>query len=205
MTISGGEVYGVTGGVQMCAGTLNVTGGTISATGNGDVSGKTGDGSIPDGAAVSIVNRAYPAGAPTMTISGGTFTSAAGVGAVQAYGWKNNSQQTWDKPNASVSGGTFSSAVKEEYCATGYIPTANADGTYGVKEGVYVAKVDNVKYETLQAAINAAKRNATVTMLANTRENVTISTPYLTLDLNGFTLNGGAEKGKPALTVTARD
>ena len=204
VTISGGEVYGVTGGVQMCAGTLNVTGGTISATGNGDVSGKTGDGSIPDGAAVSIVNRAYPAGAPTMTISGGTFTSAAGVGAVQAYGWKNNSQQTWDKPNASVSGGTFSSAVKEEYCASGYIPTANADGTYGVKEGVYVAKVDNVKYETLQAAINAAKRNATVTMLANTRENVTISTPYLTLDLNGFTLNGGTEKGKPALTVTAR-
>lgn len=204
VTISGGEVYGVTGGVQMCAGTLNVTGGTISATGNGDVSGKTGDGSIPDGAAVSIVNRAYPAGAPTMTISGGTFTSADGVGAVQAYGWKNNSQQTWDKPNASVSGGTFSSAVKEEYCATGYIPTANADGTFGVKEGVYVAKVDNVKYETLQAAINAAKRNATVTMLANTRENVTISTPYLTLDLNGFTLNGGTEKGKPALTVTAR-
>ena len=204
VTISGGEVYGVTGGVQMCAGTLNVTGGTISATGNGDVSGKTGDGSIPDGAAVSIVNRAYPAGAPTMTISGGTFTSADGVGAVQAYGWKNNSQQTWDKPNTSVSGGTFSSAVKEEYCATGYIPTANADGTFGVKEGVYVAKVDNVKYETLQAAIDAAKRNATVTMLANTRENVTISTPYLTLDLNGFTLNGGTEKGKPALTVTAR-
>ena len=204
VTISGGEVYGVTGGVQMCAGTLNVTGGTISATGNGDVSGKTGDGSIPDGAAVSIVNRAYPAGAPTMTISGGTFTSADGVGAVQAYGWKNNSQQTWDKPNASVSGGTFSSAVKEEYCATGYIPVANGDGTHTVKEGVYVAKVDNVKYETLQAAINAAKRNATVTMLANTRENVTISTPYLTLDLNGFTLNGGTEKGKPALTVTAR-
>ena len=167
VTISGGEVYGVTGGVQMCAGTLNVTGGTISATGNGDVSGKTGDGSIPDGAAVSIVNRAYPAGAPTMTISGGTFTSAAGVGAVQAYGWKNNSQQTWDKPNASVSGGTFSSAVKEEYCATGYIPKDNGDGTYGVKEGVYVAKVDNVKYETLQAAIDAAKGNSTVRLLAN--------------------------------------
>ena len=169
VTISGGEVYGVTGGVQMCAGTLNVTGGTISATGNGDVSGKTGDGSIPDGAAVSIVNRAYPAGAPTMTISGGTFTSAAGVGAVQAYGWKNNSQQTWDKPNAAVSGGTFSSAVKEEYCATGYIPTANADGTYGVKEGQYVAYVGNStnKFETLQAAIDAAKDNQTVRLLAD--------------------------------------
>ena len=167
VTISGGEVYGVTGGVQMCAGTLNVTGGTISATGNGDVSGKTGDGSIPDGAAVSIVNRAYPAGAPTMTISGGTFTSAAGVGAVQAYGWKNDSQQTWDKPNASVSGGTFSSAVPENCCATGYIPKDNGDGTYGVKEGVYVAQIRDVKYETLQAAIDAAKGGSTVRLLAD--------------------------------------
>ena len=67
-----------------------------------------------------------------------------------------------------------------------------------------VASVGSKQYGSLQAAINAAKRNATVTMLANTRENVTISTPYLTLDLNGFTLNGGTEKGKPALTVTAR-
>ena len=185
VTISGGEVYGVTGGVQMCAGTLNVTGGTISATGNGDVSGKTGDGSIPDGAAVSIVNRAYPAGAPTMTISGGTFTSADGVGAVQAYGWKNNSQQTWDKPNASVSGGTFSSAVKEEYCATGYIPTANADGTFGVKEGVYVAKVNNVKYETLQAAIDAAKGGSTVRLLADVTLTETAVFPAgKTVDLN---------------------
>ena len=202
VTISGGEVYGVTGGVQMCAGTLNVTGGTISATGNGDVSGKTGDGSIPDGAAVSIVNRAYPAGAPTMTISGGTFTSAAGVGAVQAYGWKNNSQQTWDKPNASVSGGTFTSAVPENYCAEGFIPTKNTDNTYTVKQVVYVAETNNVKYETLQAAIDAATRNQTVTMLANTEENVTID-KALTLDLNGFTLNGSTGERKPALTVTA--
>ncbi len=41
-------------------------------------------------------------------------------------------------------------------------------------------------------------------LLADTKENVTISTPYVTLDLNGHTLNGGTEKSKPALTVTAR-
>lgn len=192
VTISGGEVYGVTGGVQMCAGTLNVTGGTISATGNGDVSGKTGDGSIPDGAAVSIVNRAYPAGAPTMTISGGTFTSADGVGAVQAYGWKNNSQQTWDKPNASVSGGTFSSAVKEEYCATGYIPKDNGDGTYGVKAGVYVAEVNGVAYATLSEAIAAAKDGDTVKLLRdiNTPEISYMISKSLTIDLNGMTVTG---------------
>lgn len=185
VTISGGEVYGVTGGVQMCAGTLNVTGGTISATGNGDVSGKTGDGSIPDGAAVSIVNRAYPAGAPTMTISGGTFTSAAGVGAVQAYGWKNNSQQTWDKPNASVSGGTFSSAVDADLCKTGYAPTVNEDGTYTVTK-VKVAEVNSTQYDTLEAAIAAAKTGNTVKLLADVEQNARlVIDKSITLDLNG--------------------
>ena len=67
-----------------------------------------------------------------------------------------------------------------------------------------VAEVNGKTYPSLQDAINAASRNATVKLLADTKENVTISTPYVTLDLNGYTLNGGTEKGKPALTVTAR-
>lgn len=41
-------------------------------------------------------------------------------------------------------------------------------------------------------------------LLADTKENVTISTPYVTLDLNGHTLNGSTGERKPALTVTAR-
>ena len=79
-----------------------------------------------------------------------------------------------------------------------------SEGTSSETGTTYVAKVGNVKYEKLQEAINAAGRKATVTMLADTRENVTISTSYLTLDLNGHTLNGGTVAGKPALTVTAR-
>lgn len=67
-----------------------------------------------------------------------------------------------------------------------------------------IAEVNGKTYASLQDAIDAASRNATVKLLANTKENVTISTPYVTLDLNGYTLNGGTEKGKPALTVTAR-
>ena len=133
--------------------------------------------------------------APTLAINGGNLN---------VTNWRITSAAASVGAKPSVSGGTFSSAVPAEYCAEGFIPVKNADGTYGVKAGAYVAQIGDVKYETLQAAIDAAKRNATVTMLANTRENVTISTPYLTLDLNGFTLNGGTEKGKPALTVTAR-
>ena len=67
-----------------------------------------------------------------------------------------------------------------------------------------VAEVNGAKYSSLQEAIDAASRNATVKLLADTKENVTISMPYVTLDLNGYTLTGGTEKGKPALTVTAR-
>ena len=67
-----------------------------------------------------------------------------------------------------------------------------------------VAEVNGKTYSSLQDAIDAASERATVKLLADTKENVTISTPYVTLDLNGHTLNGGTEKGKPALTVTNR-
>ena len=66
-----------------------------------------------------------------------------------------------------------------------------------------VAETGSKQYVTLQAAIDAAKRNATVKLLTDTEENVTINNA-MTLDLNGHTLNGGTEKGKPALTITAR-
>ena len=66
-----------------------------------------------------------------------------------------------------------------------------------------VAKVGDQEYATLEEAINAAGRNATVKLLTDTEENVTINNA-MTLDLNGHTLNGGTEKGKPALTITAR-
>lgn len=64
----------------------------------------------------------------------------------------------------------------------------------------YVAEAGDVKYESLQKAIDAAKSKAVVTMLADTRENVTIS-KALTLDLNGFTLNGSTGERKAALKV----
>ena len=67
-----------------------------------------------------------------------------------------------------------------------------------------VAEVNGKSYPSLQAAIDAAPRNATVKLLADTKENVTISTLYVTLDLNGHTLNGGTVKAKPALTVTGK-
>ena len=64
-----------------------------------------------------------------------------------------------------------------------------------------VAEVSGKSYPSLQAAIDAATRNATVKLLADTHENVTISANAIKLDLNGHTLNGSTVKASPALTI----
>ena len=209
LTIDNSVINAKTMGVQVCSGSLNISGAGTAITVTGDGIAKTeNDGAIEDGAAISIVERTGYKGLIAIKVESGTFTAKAGNDAVKAYKWDNTNktESAFDnsKNVVAVSGGTFSSAVDKSLCAGGFIPTQNADGTYGVKEGKYVAEIGSQGYDSLQAAINAAARNETVTMLADTRENVTISTSYLTLDLNGHTLNGGTEKGKPALTVTAR-
>ena len=207
LTIDNSVINAKTMGVQVCAGSLNISGADTAITVSGDGIAKTeNDGAIEDGAAISIVERTGYKGLDEIKVEGGKFTAKGDNAAVKAYKWENQTASAFDnsKNVVAISGGTFSSEVDKSLCADGFIPTKNEDGTYGVKEGQYVAEVGSTKYATLQAAIDKAGRNATVRLLADTRENVTISTSYLTLDLNGHTLNGGTEKGKPALTVTAR-
>ena len=110
------------------------------------------------------------------------------------------------KAEFNLNAGTLTFEVSSDFLADGFTLSKSSDGTFGVAEAApaAVAEVNGKGYPSLQEAINAAPRKATVKLLADTKENVTISTPYVTLDLNGHTLNGGTEKGKPALTVTAR-
>ena len=110
------------------------------------------------------------------------------------------------KAEFNLNAGKLTSEVSSDFLADGFTLSKSSDGTFGVAEAAPagVAEVNGKTYPSLQEAINAASRNATVKLLADTKENVIISTPYVTLDLNGYTLNGGTEKGKPALTVTAR-
>ena len=107
-------------------------------------------------------------------------------------------------------GATAGTAGNEQTGGAGSGENGTKGGETGGEENsgeagtTYVAQIGETKYETLQAAVNAASRKATVKLLADTKENVTISTPYVTLDLNGHTLNGSTGERKPALTITAR-
>lgn len=123
-------------GVQVCAGSLNINDGS-KITVTGDAVPKTeGDGAIQDGAAISIVNRTGYKGLGKIEVTGGTFKANGNNAAIKAYGWNNTNKKEdtfTESDKVSVSGGTFSSEVKSEYCADGFAPKANSDGTYGVK------------------------------------------------------------------------
>ena len=203
LTIDNSKINAQTMGVQVCSGSLNINGAGTAITVSGDGIDKTiNDGAIEDGAAISIVNRIGYKGLDEIKVEGGTFTANGTNAAVKAYDWDNTNKTESDFTQAakvSVSGGTFSSAVDKSLCAEGYIPTKNADGTYGVKEGKFVAEIGSQGYESLQAAIAAAKDGQTVTLLADAAEDVVIS-KSITLDLGGKTLTN-TNAGKATISV----
>ena len=202
LTINNSKINAKTMGVQVCAGSLNVTGAGTAINVSGDGIDKTiNDGAIEDGAAISIVNRAGYKDLANIEVKGGTFTAKGDNAAVKAYKWENQTASAFDNSEnvVAISGGTFSSAVDKSLCADGYIPTQNADGTYGVKVGQYVAEVNGAKYATLAEAIAAAQDGQTVTLLADATEDVVIS-KSITLDLGGKTLTN-TNAGKATISV----
>lgn len=205
LTIDNSVINAKTMGVQVCSGSLNISGAGTAITVTGDGIAKTeNDGAIEDGAAISIVERTGYKGLIAIKVESGTFTAKAGNDAVKAYKWDNTNktESAFDnsKNVVAISGGTFSSEVAKSLCAEGYIPTQNADGTYGVKEGKFVAEIGSQGYETLQAAIDAAQDGQTVTLLADAAEDVVIS-KSITLDLGGKTLTN-TDAGKATISVT---
>ena len=213
LTIDNSVINAQTMGVQVCAGSLNISGAKTAITVSGDGIDKTiNDGAIEDGAAISIVNRPGYKGLSNIEVKGGTFTAKDGNAAVKAYNWKDLTESDFTQNDkVSVSGGTFSSEVDKSLCAKGYIPTKNADGTYGVKEGQYVAKVGSTKYETLADAIRLAAKGKTITLLADVADcgSLTIS-KNITLDGGGHTISGNSSisvnmPGNAAADVTIKN
>ncbi|MCD8309266.1 MAG: hypothetical protein LUD19_05355, partial [Clostridia bacterium] len=155
LTISGGTFNGVYAALQICAGEVTIISGTFTATADADsleasddyYGTKTSSGPLADGAAVSIVDRDYST-TPTLEISGGTFTSADGIEALQAYSFSNKTgyQGDWDEAGESIeiSGGYYSTVPSDSsYYATGLMPTQLVNGYYTVIEGEFVDVPDN--------------------------------------------------------------
>lgn len=70
------------------------------------------------------------------------------------------------KKEFNISGGTFTSEVSSDYLADGFELKDNGNGTYGVKEGKYVAQIGSTKYKTLADAIEAAQNDDVIVVSA---------------------------------------
>ena len=122
----------------------------------------------------------------SVKVTGGSFTNKMSGESI----FRGVGKATSD--NFEVSGGSFNKSISDGYCADGFIPTKNADGTYGVKVGKYVAKIGSTKYETLADAVRLAAKGKTIKLLDDLDISTTgltvAATKTVTLDLNGYTL-----------------
>ena len=124
-----------------------------------------------------------------MIVSGGNFTGVIKV--ADAYVGTDA---------IAISGGIFNAPVAEAYCADGYIPTKNSDGTYGVKEGAFVVRntTTGVGYESLVDALEAAQAGDEIALLADVE-----ATEVILID-KSLTINGNGHKVTSSATRVFR-
>lgn len=97
---------------------------------------------------------------------------------------------------AGISGGTFDSIPNYKYFTDGNVWTDNGDGTYGVEasENGFAAAIGNIGYTSLESAVAAAENGATVTLLADVTQAVTIAADKnVIIDMSGFNINVSGE------------
>lgn len=102
-----------------------------------------------------------------------------------------------------VTGGTFFDKVSEKYLAAGYSCQQNEEGKWIVPQ-VALAKIGEVSYPTLAAAIDAVSEDAPATITVQaavfTEESIVIPAgKSITLDLNGMTIIGEMHKSVGAV------
>ena len=136
-TVPNGVAFDVYGGFG------NYSDVTVTVTGSSEINGK-----------IEVARGSGTQNKNTLAINGGTINGELAV--------TDN-----EKTEITISGGSFSQPVKEEYCADGFIPKDNGNGTYGVKTGTYAAKIGDTKYESLEAAVANVAADETITLLQN--------------------------------------
>lgn len=232
-----GDVEG-SDALSIKSGIFNISGGTYHATGEfADPAEANGNGSENTGAAVSITSNSGYAQNIEVNISGGEFKSDNGYALYEGIATKDNvpaANESTVKLNVEdgifisneskpaiaitqaadkkvVTGGTFISGSTASDVSA-YFPENTAmevDETGKVvPSSNAVAEVNGVPYKTLQAAIDAAEDNDTVTLVANVNEDITAGTPLkvekditiegrsktISLTLKGSALDSGRDK-----------
>lgn len=212
LTVEGGEIVGGLHGVDVYDGSKTaITGGSISArvvdpgkaayglraTGTASVTIGAADGTA-DGVSVAGImmnDNGYKLDVPAVTVKSGTiagpvYSITKGTIVFNVQATSEDVLRFADDTAAKFLPSNLELRAKDIDGKTMYYVAAKP-----------VAAIGAIGYETLEAALAAAKDGETVKLLADVTESVTIAADRtLTLDLNGKTLSAG--KASEALTVT---
>ena len=123
-------------GVQVCSGSLDISGADTKIEVTGDPVPKTeNDGAIQDGAAISIVNRkGYKGLDKHPGHRWHVHREEPANAAIKAYDWQNNTAADFTASDkvSRLRRHVLQRGSSPKYCAPGFVPKANSDGTYGV-------------------------------------------------------------------------
>ena len=78
-------------------------------------------------------------------------------------------EKVFDKGSYAISGGTFKTKVEKEWCAAGYVPTQNGDGTYGVAVGKFTVMVTSRTTGSNSPVANVAGGGSNITYAEGTK------------------------------------
>ena len=183
-SFTGCTISGAENGIEVKYTDLTLTDCKVSTTATESSYKQENNGPAASGFAVvstdNAMDNATPKPEGTIIIKGeGKYTGPVGLGSLESV--KDTYKDFKDK-TIKVSGGTFSNAVLLEYCADGFTPTQNEDGTYGVKKE-YIEVADE---KELRQALYAAATDGTVTKIRLTGD--------ITLEMLYAAENFGTEK-----------
>lgn len=151
INITSGTLTGYDG-IQMCGGTLVMTGGTINAIGTGkhstDSYNKGSDGSIATGCALSLLSRAGYTGDINVNISGtSTLTSSNNYAVVEAFA---DGYAIPETVSVVITNGTFTSAVSGQD-AVAFV-NKDAITNFSITGGMYSSNVSEYLDEGIEMA-----------------------------------------------------
>lgn len=214
LNITGGEIVGGLHGVDVYGGsTTAITGGSISArvvdtgvikaayglraigTASVTIGAADGTADVVSVAGIKMDDDGYKLDVPTVTVNSGTiagpvYSITKGTIVFNVQATSEDVLRFADDTAAKFLPSNLELRAKDIDGKTMYYVAAKP-----------VAAIGAIGYETLEAALAAAKDGETVKLLADVTESVTIAADRtLTLDLNGKTLSAG--KASEALTVT---
>ena len=214
LNITGGEIVGGLHGVDVYGdSTTAITGGSISArvvdtgvikaayglraigTASVTIGAAEGTADVVSVAGIKMDDDGYKLNVPAVTVNSGTiagpvYSITKGTIVFNVQATSEDVLRFADDTAAKFLPSNLELRAKDIDGKTMYYVAAKP-----------VAAIGAIGYETLEAALAAAKDGETVKLLADVTESVTIAADRtLTLDLNGKTLSAG--KASEALTVT---